>query len=65
MIKPEYLGLSILEINKTLIMNVGMITLNQSINTMQNYGTWIQIAFSLKLKLKIFIKILLMMWKKI
>ena len=50
MIKSVYLGLSMLEVSKTL--------LNESINTMQNYDTWIQIALSCKLGLKMFIKTL-------
>ena len=31
-------------------MNFGMIILNQSINNMQNYATWIQIVLLFKLK---------------
>ena len=45
-------------------MSFGIIILNQSINTMQNYATWIQIALSFILKLKMFIKTLEMMFKK-
>ena len=41
-------------------MNFGMIILNRSIKTMQNYVTWIQTA---SLKLKMFMKILQMMLK--
>ena len=48
--KSVYLGLSMLEVSKTL--------LNESINTMQNYDTWIQITLSCKLGLKMFIKTL-------
>ena len=39
--KPIYLGLSILEISKT-IMSFGAIILNQSIKTKQVYATWLQ-----------------------
>ena len=42
--KPLYLGMSILDISKTLIMTFGMIMLNQSTKTKQNYATWILIA---------------------
>ena len=59
--KPVYgisLGLSILE-----IMSFGIILLNQSINIMHQYNcaTWIHIALSFILKLKMFIKTLYMM----
>ena len=37
-------------------MNFSMITLNQGISTMQNYATWIQIALSFILKIKMFMK---------
>ena len=72
--KPVYLGLSILEISKTLMfyefliliisMNFGMIILNQNIKTMQKYVIWILTALLIILNLKIFIKILQMMLKK-
>ena len=42
-------------------MNLGMITLNQSTKTKQNYVTWILTALLPILKLKIFIKTFLMM----
>ena len=42
MTKPLYLGMSILDISKTLCMSFGMITLNQSMDIEQNYVTWIQ-----------------------
>ena len=41
-----------------------MIELNRNINKMPNYVTWIQIVFSSVSKLKMFMKILLMMFKK-
>ena len=59
--KPVYLGLSIPEICKTLIMSFGMIILNQS---MQNSTICIQTALLYIIKLKIFIKTLQMMLKK-
>ena len=62
--KPIYLGLSILEISEILYMNYGTVILNQSIKTMQNYVTRMQIALLLILKLKIFTMISLMMLKK-
>ena len=45
-------------------MSFGMIILNQSINTLQNYATWIQIALSFVLKLKMFMKTLQTIFKK-
>ena len=45
-------------------MNFGMIILNHSIRTMQNYATWIQIVLLFILKLNMFMKILLRMLKK-
>ena len=41
-----------------------MITLNQSAQTKQNYATWILIALLFILKLKVFVKTLLVMLKK-
>ena len=40
-----------------------MITLNQSAQTKQNYATWILIALLFILKLKVFVKTLLVMLK--
>ena len=58
--KPVYLGLSILEIMYE-CMNFGMVILNQSINTVQRYATWIQIVLLFILRLKMFIKAFQMM----
>ena len=44
-------------------MSFGMITLNQNIQTEQNYATWILKVSLFTLKLKIFTKVLKMMWK--
>ena len=44
-------------------MNFGMITLNQNIKTEQNYVKWILTALLFVLKLKIFMKTLLMTLK--
>ena len=43
MTKPRYLGMSILDIDKTRI-DFGMIILEQSMETEQNYAIQIQIA---------------------
>ena len=45
-------------------MNFSMVILNRSIRTMPNYATWIQIVSLFTLKLKIFIKILQIIFKK-
>ena len=45
-------------------MSSGMIILNQSINTMQNYATWTEIALLCILKFKMFKTTLQMMLKK-
>ena len=59
--KPVYLGLSILEISKTLMYKFWYDYIKQKY---QNNTTWIQTASLFRLKLKIFIKILEMMLKK-
>ena len=59
--KPVYLGLSILEISKTLTQEFWY---DYKQNTMQNYATWMQSALLFILKLNVFMKILLMMLKK-
>ena len=41
-------------------MSFAMIILNQGINKMQNYVTWIHTVLSFILKLKVFIKTLIM-----
>ena len=57
---PVYLGFSILEI----IMNFGMIILDQIIRAMQKYTTQIQTALLFILKLKLIMKTLQIMLKK-
>ena len=56
--KPGDLDMSILGISKTLMYEFGIITLNQSTKTKQNYVTWILTALLFILKLKIFMKTL-------
>ena len=62
--KPAYLGLSILEISKTLMYEFWYDYIKPKYQQMQNYTTWIQTALLLILKLKMFMKILLVMLKK-
>ena len=45
-------------------MSFGVIMLNQNMNTMQNYVIWTQIALLFVLKLKMFMKILHVIFKK-
>ena len=59
--KPVYLGLSILEISKTLMYKFWYDYIKQNY---QNNTTWIQTVSLFRFKLKIFIKILEMMLKK-
>ena len=61
MIKPLYLGMSILDISKKLNMIFGMIILNHSMEIEQNCVTRILIALLFTLKPRIFLKIFLMM----
>ena len=55
-----YLGMSILDISKTLMYEFWDDTFNQNIKTEQIYFTWILTAFLFILKLTIFMKTLLM-----
>ena len=62
--KPVYLGLSILEISKTLMYEFWYDYINPKHQDNAKFGTWIQTVFSLILKQKISMKILQMMLKK-
>ena len=62
--KQVNLGLSILEISKTLMYEFGMILLNQNIKIRQKYVKWILTALLFILKPKNFMIILLMMLRK-
>ena len=62
--KPVYLGLSILEISKTLMYEFWYDHINPKYQDNAKFGTWIQTVLSLILKQKISMKILQMMLKK-
>ena len=61
--KPVYLGMSILDISKTLIYEIWYDYIKQSTKTKQNYTTWILIALLLIFLLKTFLKTLTMTLK--
>ena len=61
--KPLYLGMSILDINKTLMYKFWYDYFKPKYRIEQNYVIQILIALLFTLKLKIFFKILLMMLK--
>ena len=61
MIKPLYLGISILDISKILMYKFGMTILTQSMETEQNFVTRILVALLFTLKPKMFLKIFPMM----
>ena len=61
--KPVYLDMSILDISNKKMYKFWYDYIKPNMETEQNYVTWILIAFLFILKLKIFIRILLMMLK--
>ena len=61
--KPVYLGLPILEIRKTLMYEFWYDYIKRKCGKKQNHVIWMHKALLFILKLKIFIKILLMMLK--
>ena len=64
MSKPVYLGLSVLEIRKTLIYEFWYDYIKPKYQNLQNYVIWILTALLFILKLKPFIKILQTMLRK-
>ena len=60
MTKPLYLGMSILDISKTLCMTFGTIILAQSMETKQNFVSRILTALLFTLKPMIFLNIFLL-----
>ena len=64
MSKPVYLGLSVLEIRKTLIYEFWYDYIKPKYQSLQNYVIWILTALLFILKLKPFIKILQTMLRK-
>ena len=63
--KPVYLGLSTLQISKSLMYEFWYDYVRSKYQLMPHYSTRIQIAFSCILELKMFMKTLQMMLKKI
>ena len=61
--KHLFLGMSILDISNTLMYEFWWVMFNQSMKTNQNHVIWILIALLFTLKLKIFVKTLLMVLK--
>ena len=63
--EPVYLGLSTLQISKSLMYEFWHDYVRSKYQLMPHYSTWTQIAFSCILELKMFMKTLQMMLKKI